>query len=152
MKASIQVDRDFRSLSKEITEKTRTRIMRVAVSKGASIVKKEVVELAPRRYGYLKRSIKIHFAVYGPHRDIQVAIIGPKRKAVWQKGVIKRGPKKGQPRRHRPAFIAHIIEYGSKHARAKPFLRPALDATRAAYEAAVSQRLKEELDKILKKG
>lgn len=46
------------------------------------------------------------------------------------------------------AKIANILEYGKNGQRAKPFLKPAKSASKAAAEDAMKRKFQEEVDKI----
>jgi len=46
------------------------------------------------------------------------------------------------------AKIANILEYGKSGQRAKPFLKPAKSASKAAAEDAMKRKFQEEVDKI----
>jgi len=109
----------------ELARKGLRRATRIGVSRAASPVKGSVVSHANavRRYGYLAKSIRIRLQSYPSDRF--VAVVGPKMNYFRTKGKYKRGKKKGQPRRHRPAYYAHLVERGTKRSRAKPWLAPA---------------------------
>lgn len=139
---------DFTKVLQDVKDATRKKIMRKAISKGAGVVKAVVVAKAPVRYGFMQRSIRIRVRGYQENL-IWVAVIGPKKDFVRTKGKYTRGKHKGEARRNRPANIAHIIERGSKHARAFPFLGPALEATRASYEATVAESVKAQIEQVL---
>ena len=49
-------------------------------------------------------------------------------------------------------MIANIIEYGKKGQAAKPFMRPAEDATKSKVKAKMEETFKAEAEKIFKRG
>lgn len=57
-------------------------------------------------------------------------VAGPIRNRV-QIGTRKKGKKKGAPIIKDPARYAHLVEFGTSHSAAKPFLRPAWDVAGA---------------------
>lgn len=130
----------------------RNRVMRIAVSKGAGIVRNAAVALAPARFGYLKKSLKIRVRHYR-NKDVFVAVVGPKRDFVKTKGKRTRDgkeSKKGDPIRHRPANYAHLVERGTKRgARPRRFMSGALQGTADAYREAVVTSVRDQLAAIL---
>lgn len=101
------------------------RATRIGLSRAASPVKGSVVSHANsvRRFGFLAKSIRIRLRIYPSER--YVAVVGPSMNFIRTKGKYKRGKHKGQPRRHRPAYYAHLVERGTKRSRARPWLAPA---------------------------
>lgn len=99
--------------------------LRIGVSRAASPVKASVVNHANavRRYGFLAKAIRIRLRVYPA--DKFVAVVGPSTKIVRTKGKFKRGKRKGQARKIIPAKYAHLVEKGTTHSKARPWLAPA---------------------------
>lgn len=50
------------------------------------------------------------------------------------------------------AMIANILEYGKKGQAAKPFLKPAIDASKSKMRATMKKVFTEETEKIMKSG
>ena len=50
------------------------------------------------------------------------------------------------------AMIANILEYGKKGQTAKPFLKPAIDASKSKMRATMKKVFTEETEKIMKSG
>lgn len=136
----------------KLTKGLQNRAMRIAMNKGASVVKASVVSGAPVRYGYLKRSIRIRVRQYR-NRAVWAAVVGPKSDF----RIVRRGRKSNRKRRgrkespHKPALYAHFLERGSKHAAAHPFLMPALNATAARYLETYQASLRQQIAAILAK-
>lgn len=136
----------------KLTKGLKNRAMRYAMNKAAAVVKAAVTTNAPVKYGYLKRSIKIRVRNY-KNSAIWVGVVGPKgdfrvvrrgRKATKKKAARKATP-------HRPALYARFLEKGTKHAKSKPFLLPALNATAARYLAVYHETLRQQIAAILSK-
>ena len=60
---------------------------------------------------------------------------------------------KGQPyeKIKDPRFYAHLVEYGTSHSPAKPFIRPALEANEAAIMAGLQKGYEKGMEKVVKK-
>lgn len=108
------------------------KIMRKATTKAAKPVKVAVKSGAQKakRYGYLNKSIGVKVKTY---KDNVIAVVGPRSKYSVTKGVYKKGKKKGADKVFRPSYYAHLVEKDTKHSKAKPFLKPALDSTENVY-------------------
>lgn len=138
--------------AKKLTKGLQNKANRIAMNKAAAVVKASVISHAPVRYGYLKRSIRIKVRNY-KNRAVWVAVIGAKsdfrivRKG--RKATRKHTGRKATP--HRPAKYSHFLERGTKHANAKPFLMPALNATAARYLATYQESLRQQIASMLSK-
>lgn len=120
-----ELDADFQLLSKAEQRK----VSRKAVRAGAVVFRDAVRANAPVRSGVLKRSISVD-TVRGS------ATAGVKFKKVLAK-------KKGKKGRHKSVpFYWYFLEHGTSNMPAKPFVRPAFDASiKQAEEAAFNQYL-----------
>jgi HK97 gp10 family phage protein len=101
--------KELEAALKDIGPKVATRLGDKAVRAGSRIIVKEAKRLCPKRTGALRRSIG---AVRGRtnKQDERSMLVGFKKPG----------------RRY-----AHLVEFGTVHSAAKPFLRPALDARAA---------------------
>jgi HK97 gp10 family phage protein len=88
-----------------------------------------------KKYGYSAKAVWIKQKTY---KTTVVTIVGPRSKMVYEKGVYTRGKHKGEARRFRPSFYAHLLEKGSKRSKAKPYLKPALDSTQQQFISTMS--------------
>lgn len=120
-----ELDADFQLLSKAEQRK----VSKKAVRAGAVVFRDAVRANAPVRSGLLKRSISVD-TVRGS------ATAGVKFKKVLAK-------KKGKKGRHKSVpFYWYFLEHGTSNMPAKPFVRPAFDASiKQAEEAAFNQYL-----------
>jgi hypothetical protein len=101
-----------------------------------------------RRFGLLAKSIGQKVKTYP---EAVAAIVGPRSKKIWEKGVRVRGKHKGEAVKIRPSYYAHLVERGGARIKAKPFEQPALDDTAQQFfdvlSNAIERRLARELSK-----
>jgi HK97 gp10 family phage protein len=134
----------------KLTKGLRNKCLRIAMNKASAKVKEQVVSKAPKRFGYLQKSIRIKVRQYKTG-SVWVSIVGPKsdfrkvRKA--KKATRKRKAKNAST--HRPALYARFLEKGTKHATARPFLKPAMDATASQYLITLQASIREQVAKLL---
>lgn len=148
--SAARIELDLSNLDK-LRKGAARKAVRIAVNRASAPVKAAVVAGAERlrRFGYLAKAQRIRVRIYGGKF---VSVIGPTRKFVRTKGKITRGPKKGEARRFRPANYAHLVELGTEHGRARPFLMPALAATKGTYARLIRSEVKRELEKVMSGG
>jgi len=103
--------------------------LKKAIAKGLIPIRKIAKENAPEDEGLLKKSIKSKVT-----RMIS--------------GKVYVDPKVVNEKGDKPAKYAHLVEMGTKHMNARPFMRPAVDAGRSQAMAIIQSTLKEELKKI----
>lgn len=122
---------------------------RIGMNRAASPVKASVVSHAEavKRYGYTAKAVRIRVKEYPADRF--VTVVGPSMNFVRTKGKYKRGPKKGQPRRHRPAFYAHLSNSGTKRSRALHWLDKAHAESAPGFLARVGPAVGAEIEKRL---
>lgn len=128
------------------------RALRIGLNRAASPVKASVVSHAEgvRRFGFLAKSIRIRLRVYPGDR--WVAVIGPSTRYTRQKGKFKTGKRAGQPRKSVPAKYAHLVERGTARSKARPWLRPAHDATSAGFLRTAAAEIGREIDQQLRQA
>lgn len=118
----------------DLDRKVRNKSIRRAVRAGSTPTRKAMKQKAPKATGGLKRSIKTKMKTYKD--GTTVAVTGPDRKYLE---VLSDG------RRHRPAYISHILENGSRFVAAQPFIAPAGLETKAEVLQIVASKLKEDI-------
>jgi HK97 gp10 family phage protein len=116
----------------------RNKVLRIALNKAASRVKAAVISKAPQRTGSLKKAIRIKVKNYKA-RNLWVAIVGASSK-------YKRNVKKKQIR---PVYYAKLVETGTRHSPAQPYLKPALHATKQQYLETLRQSIEDQVKQIL---
>lgn len=101
--------------------------------------------------GLLKKAIVVQVKkgkggiVYG-----KVGVV--KGKFAREAGTRTRGPLKGKTWWQDPGRYAHLVEFGTRGSRARPFLRPAWDQTRAQALDALRQKVSDVIAKWSKQG
>jgi HK97 gp10 family phage protein len=149
--SSVKWEIDPIKQANKLKKGTRNKALRIAVNRSASPVKAAVAGNAPRRHGYLSKSIRIRVRNYKGN-DVWLAVIGPSSKFRKAKGKRKRGPNKGQPIYHNPSKYAHLVERGTKRSKASPFLKPALQSHQNTYRQSLTENIRREVDAMLAKG
>lgn len=122
--------------------------LRQGINKAAAPVKAAVVSGAERikLRGFIAKSIRIKVKMYDQSTK-WVAVIGPGSK--FSRARPGKKPK-GKPRqRIFPAHYAHFTEKGTGRMNPKPFLKPALDATRGRFLEAIRINMKEKLAAVM---
>lgn len=111
------------------------RILRRATKAAAEVIKQREIQGARRveDSGLLADSIRLHME--GDKKQAKVrAHIRPSGKPVM---VAQTGPDGvKRERRTRASAYAHLVEFGSKDVRARPFVRPAVEGTKGERDAA----------------
>ena len=110
---------------KKLPEKIQKRVLIGALRAGGRVIQKEAKARAPVKSGNLKRNISV---VAGKSK--KSAPIGQVQAEVF----VATTPK---------AWYSHLIEFGTKHISAKPFLRPAFDTTHQEVLNAIGDKLAE---------
>jgi hypothetical protein len=117
-----------------------------AFNLGARPMLKTMKKLASKKTGLLRKSQKIKQKTHSNGNAF--CIIGPDRNVSAPKPPTTRGPHKGQARKHRPAFISHLVDkgHGGPHpAPAHEFRQPAFDQNKSGTESIIHQVLIETL-------
>lgn len=117
----------MRRLTKQLGPKLAKKVLRKGVNASATPVLKAARRNAPVGEGTLKKSLSKRTRSYPA---AVATIVGPKSKA---------------------APHAHLIEFGTAHSRARPFLRRAIDENEQAVRAVLVKKLREGLDREAKK-
>ena len=124
--------------------------VRKSINKAAAPVKAALQAAAPSKTGELRKSIRIKVKYYFASKT-WAAIVGPSRKK--KKPLPPRKSNRGRKRKpvkpYSPTRYAWQLEFGTKHSRPKPWLRPTLAATKGTYERILSQALKDAIADIL---
>lgn len=112
-----------------LEKKTRMRILKPAMKKGAAVVAREAKRRVPKRTGFLQKAIK----PISTRRDASAMVVMNRK--VANPAEMRISHKGDQPRPYRPAYIARIVERGAHlwnggEVKAQPFLNPALEAKR----------------------
>jgi len=124
----VEVIRNLGRLKTSIERK----VLRKAIAKGLKPIAAAAKRKAAVRSGLLKRSIKSKVT-----RMVSGKIfVDPKVTGVVDGKLSK------------PAKYAHLIEFGTRKAKAQPFMRPAMNEGRTRALAIIEQTAREELKKL----
>lgn len=117
----------LREISKEAgNSRVRKRIYR----KAAKPILEKAKSLVPVKSGKLRDTLTIK--TFRKSQDVFVGLKGNKRK-------------EGFP------FYAAMVEFGTRYAEPRPYMRPALDATRAEAKQIIIDETRKQIDRIAKK-
>lgn len=132
MSIDVKIDmrgvRDIQRTIERLAPELRKAAYKAVISAGARVVLREAKARAPKDTGILKRSLGIKAKVYG---STPYAVIGPRFGVKGTPRITAKG-KKITPH---PYFYSRLVENGTARTAAKPFMRPALDASRGKVHA-----------------
>lgn len=141
-------DKKLQKLLLTLPKRLQRKALRRGVTKGARLVARTAKQKTPRETGTLKKSIGIRTytsrgkesvgAVAGPRRGFKSPI---RKKHGWA------SKKNGKAQYRDPTRYAHLVEFGTKHSAARPFLRPAFDALWHQVVTMVGSEVKVEIKK-----
>lgn len=119
-----------------------------ALGSGAKVIAKNAAARVPVGEGDLKKSIGTN--VKGKP-GFRTARIGPRAGSEKTIGVIARGPNKGKARKKRPNNYSHLVEFGTAHSPARPFISPAVEQSAGDVMEVMAKGYTKALDRIAKK-
>lgn len=125
-----------------LPEQLRRKAYRSALSSGARVIAKAAKrKVGKGESGMLKKSIGIKY-LPATTRSQALGLVGPKR----GNGGIYNG------QRRNPTRYAHLVEKGTRHSPAKPFLRPAMIETQSEVFMKMSAMIDRAIARELAKG
>jgi len=92
--------------------------------------------------GLLKKSLGVNVKKM---KGDTTARVGPRK---GRGGKVKRGNREVF---QNPTKYSHLVEYGTSHSAAKPFIRPAVESTQGAVVGAMAAGLDKHLTKVVRK-
>jgi HK97 gp10 family phage protein len=120
---------EIKALCRELPGRTAVRALRRACNLAATPILKTMRKNSPDRTGTFRKSLVKKVRIW--RRGVVAAVvIGPDRHVMKVLGMRSRGKSKGDPIRHVPAKIAHLVNrgHGGPHpAQAHPFINPAYE-------------------------
>ncbi len=142
----------LQELSQRISALNKTvanRVVRKAATAGARLIRDEAKSRVPVDTGLLKRNIVVKkFRDQGPG-NVRYGIGLVSSKAVYSNNKTnRRKGRVGQSYYQDKAFYGHMVEFGTRKMKARPFLRPAFESQKEKAVDIVKNTLKEELDKL----
>ena len=130
MRAEATVQNNIPVKFLDLSNAARTAVIRKAHRQGGNVVLRRARTMAPVDTGNLKRSLQNRVRVRS-------------RKATGSAHIIARQPRGAH---------AYLVELGTVHMAAQPFLRPALDQSRSPVEQEFEKALREEIDKRIERA
>lgn len=125
---------------KLLTKVEQRRSIKKGLRKGANLLRDEVKKRVPVKTGKLKKNI-----VSGQRGNMAgVYIRGTNKEGTNSDTTMKADDPKN-------AFYWRLVEYGTSHSPAQPFIRPAFDDKESEAEKAVIDGIMEDIDKVLLK-
>lgn len=116
--------------------KLQKRVMKPAFRKGAAVISKRAKRKVKKRSGLLRKSIKANVT-----KNVNGRIfVDPKVEGEYKGKKVK------------PSKYAHLVEFGTQTAEAKPFLRPALNEGKNDAFQAVTAEAQKRFDKLNVQG
>lgn len=128
---------------KGVDQRVRKKALRKGVSAATGVILRRAKDKVRVRSKTLKKSLGRKVKVF--RGGAVVGIVGPRTGFKTQVGVVKSGPKAGQPIYENPTQIAHLVEKGTHRSRAFPFMAPALEESKADAAAATADAVRDEL-------
>ena len=124
------------------------RALRAAAFEGADIIRNEVVQRAPVLTGLLKSDVlvkRLEEKSDGNQRQTYLITVrtGSKKYATSRRN--KQKNRAGKSYKVAAAFYWRFIEFGTSRMAAKPFMRPAFDATKQTAREAMKSKLRDKL-------
>lgn len=137
------VRRNLRSLPKELMKSAETAVLRA----GATPILKASKSMVPKDSGLLKKSLGLRVATLKGQKSARV---GPR---TGMKQTVSRKLPNGKTIQvlADPNKYSHLVEYGTSHSAAKPFIRPAIDQSEGQVIDAMAAGLDKHLDKVAAK-
>lgn len=128
----------------QMPEKVAKRAIRSALKRAAGIVRQKIVDMAPRKTGFLSGHFDIKIRQFRGFLAA-VAHIGPNSKIYYPPN--PRAGKRGGKRKSMPVIaVAQFHEFGTSRMPAHPFMRPAFTATREQMIEAISEELRKAVE------
>ena len=117
---------ELRRVLKRLPTNVQAKVLDQALSAGGALIAREARKLVPVRSGALKKSITNRKKRARRRRDLAERVIG------------FRSP---------TSRIAHLVEFGTAHSKAQPFMRPAVDARGTDAVKLIGERLARAIEK-----
>ncbi len=136
-----ELNRTLERLPKELIRSSENAVLRA----GAKPIEKAAKAKVTTDTGLLKKAIGIRVKKVN---GVNSARIGP-RTGFKGKSLGKRKDKKGveTERFQDPNKYSHLVEFGTSHSAAKPFIRPAIDTAQGQVVEAMGAGLEKHLDR-----
>ena len=117
------------------------KVVRPAVTKAGRIVRKQMKADAPVEFGVLKKAFGSKVKTYSSGNI--VAIVGARAEIVGQVTLPS-----GHTQKRVPANYAHLVELGTSHSAANPFMRRAYEKTSGTVENKLLTEMRDGIEKV----
>lgn len=149
MKVRVEGLRELSDRLEKLDKKVAGQVVRKAAITGARLIRDEAKNRVPVDTGVLKQNIVIkRFRTRGKG-NVRYGIGLVSSKAVYSN--TKTNRKKGRVGKsyyQDKAFYGHMVEFGTRKMKARPFLRPAFESQKEKAVDVVKNTLKQEIDKL----
>jgi len=135
-----------------VSAAVRKKLLKQAINAATRAVLREAKALAPiGETKLLRRSLGRKTKVYR-HSGTVVGIVGPRVGYKTAIRTVTRGPNRGKEVYANPTQYAHLVELGTTHSRAKPFLAPAFAQAQAPALAVMTEIISAGIEKAAAEG
>jgi len=150
--AKVIGDKELIKELKKLNASVQRKVMRPAINFGLTPIRQETARRAPRDTGLLSKSIKKKVGKRGAWGKVYVDSQTKYQVETAGNTVNKRvGAKSDEKGIQNPAKYAHLVEFGTKHSRSKPFMRPAMESKKGIAYSRIARKAKERINKLAKK-
>lgn len=123
----------------QVSNKIRKKALKKGIAKATRVLRSEARRRAVKKTGLLRKSLAQKVIVV-KKTDTVLGMVGPKR------GLKQEVIRDGKHVLSDPVRYAHLVELGTSHSAARPFLRPALDAVKDQMVDLVAEAVNEALN------
>lgn len=123
-----EVNMRLSRLDQKIQTQINRKAVKAAIDPVVAMARMLCVEGKGEEAGLLKKSLG---AVIRQRKGVVLAVAGPRSGFKVALGKVTRGPNKGATVYKNPTRYAHLVEFGTVHSAAKPFMTPAWNAVGA---------------------
>lgn len=120
------------------------RVLRKAITDATKPVLKTAKAKAPKDSGLLRKSLG-RKTVTLKKRATVIGMVGP-RTGFKKEVTVRRSARKPSVEIRDPNRYAHLVEFGTSHSAARPFLRPAWDANLSKVKTIMTKRMGKEIE------
>lgn len=145
---------DLLRAMQQLPQAIQQKCLRRAMVPGAQVIRNAAQDLVRQKTGLIKRAIRIAYnrqestpgrAVYHVFVSMKVKKVGTA--FISSRRALKKLREAGNQGRIYDAFYWRFLEFGTVKMAAKPFMRPAFDATNHEATATITSKLAELIDK-----
>ncbi len=128
-----------------VDKRIKRKATKAAVRQGGKVVLAEAKNRVRKVSGLLRKSLGQKVKTFRSN-GVSVSIVGPRVGYKIQIGTYKSGKYAGKPKYMNPTQYSHLVEKGTRHSRAFPFLEVALQSKKAAATQAMANVLSNHIE------